>query len=673
MQMTSVKEYSFNLKRATTAGSVIVAGIFIAITAIGAFLQPEKVLAATTFNVNNETLLQAAVVDAADEINIVITSDFTISNTVSIPAGKTITITSDNTNRHTLTRGTTAKVFAIDSNDSASLTFTNVILDGDKTNVTGTAPYIRATTGTVNIGQNAIIQNNDIALSIDCGGFNCGAALGIYGTNAVGNVYDNALIINNSSSGTGGGGAMYLAAGILNVYGNAIISNNTSAQNGGGILTIGASSTLNVYGNAKLTGNNAATHGGAIASATETGITKTSIFGNVEISGNSAGASGGGVHTSYADIDIYGNAKITGNNSSDYGGGAYTVNSDLDIFDDALISNNQATGSTGGLYIATGSNVVITDNVQISDNRAADVGAIRIVNAIVEISGNVKITDNTANTMSGAIYVQSALTKLTIKDNVLFDRNVSNGTLSPPVASMPNIGGGALSVGGTVPANAIAIGGNTTFSHNTSVVGDGGAIYVTNVNLNQLAVGSGVKFINNSAPTFVTEILPADQASYNNNILATTFTSPFTNAYNNYDIAYRNAPASTIIVDFDSKGGSNVSSQFIQPGGLISNPASPTKSDYTFAGWSADATLATMWNFQSDVVSSSLVPGVDRITLYAKWDFNPVNPPAPNVPDSGAGIGVASDLSLVIVSSIVSTIAICMILCILRRVKTLDS
>jgi uncharacterized repeat protein (TIGR02543 family) len=65
-------------------------------------------------------------------------------------------------------------------------------------------------------------------------------------------------------------------------------------------------------------------------------------------------------------------------------------------------------------------------------------------------------------------------------------------------------------------------------------------------------------------------------------------------------------------VTFDSKGGSAVSPTVFASGGSVSEPTAPTKSDYTFAGWSATD--------GGSAVSFPYSPGITTdITLYAKW------------------------------------------------------
>lgn len=68
----------------------------------------------------------------------------------------------------------------------------------------------------------------------------------------------------------------------------------------------------------------------------------------------------------------------------------------------------------------------------------------------------------------------------------------------------------------------------------------------------------------------------------------------------------------TYTVDFDSDGGSDVASQQVPSGGLVTEPTDPTKTGYTFDGWYADPTKATPWDFAHTTILSDT-------TIYAKW------------------------------------------------------
>lgn len=65
-------------------------------------------------------------------------------------------------------------------------------------------------------------------------------------------------------------------------------------------------------------------------------------------------------------------------------------------------------------------------------------------------------------------------------------------------------------------------------------------------------------------------------------------------------------------VTFDAKGGSSVTASIFASGGTVAEPTAPTRSGYTFAGWSAtDGGSAVTFPYAPGVVTD--------ITLYARW------------------------------------------------------
>lgn len=69
----------------------------------------------------------------------------------------------------------------------------------------------------------------------------------------------------------------------------------------------------------------------------------------------------------------------------------------------------------------------------------------------------------------------------------------------------------------------------------------------------------------------------------------------------------------TYKVTFDSKGGSDVSSQVVLPGEKVTKPADPVKSGYDFQGWLESDN--TFFNFDNEAIQSD-------ITLRAFWNEN---------------------------------------------------
>ena len=71
----------------------------------------------------------------------------------------------------------------------------------------------------------------------------------------------------------------------------------------------------------------------------------------------------------------------------------------------------------------------------------------------------------------------------------------------------------------------------------------------------------------------------------------------------------------TYTVTFNSQGGSPVSSQTVEHGGLATEPTDPTRTGYTFGGWYKESGCINPWDFDTDKVTSN-------VTLFAKWTIN---------------------------------------------------
>lgn len=72
-------------------------------------------------------------------------------------------------------------------------------------------------------------------------------------------------------------------------------------------------------------------------------------------------------------------------------------------------------------------------------------------------------------------------------------------------------------------------------------------------------------------------------------------------------------------VSFNMNGhGNAVSDLCVQSGTTIAQPADPTATGYTFAGWYADAACTQAWDFSTPVTAAT--------TLYAKWTENLTSP-----------------------------------------------
>ncbi|WP_188034820.1 InlB B-repeat-containing protein [Leucobacter sp. CX328] len=70
-------------------------------------------------------------------------------------------------------------------------------------------------------------------------------------------------------------------------------------------------------------------------------------------------------------------------------------------------------------------------------------------------------------------------------------------------------------------------------------------------------------------------------------------------------------------VDFDSQGGSAVTSQSVEFGKTASEPTQPTRANHTFTGWYTDTDTKTKYKFDTPVTSA--------LTLYAGWKVDTYN------------------------------------------------
>ncbi|XUX01138.1 MAG: InlB B-repeat-containing protein [Dehalogenimonas sp.] len=68
-------------------------------------------------------------------------------------------------------------------------------------------------------------------------------------------------------------------------------------------------------------------------------------------------------------------------------------------------------------------------------------------------------------------------------------------------------------------------------------------------------------------------------------------------------------------ISFNSQGGSTVANASVAFGATVTQPTDPTRTGYTFGGWFKEAACTTAWNFTSDTITGNT-------TLYAKWTIN---------------------------------------------------
>ena len=214
-----------------------------------------------------------------------------------------------------------------------------------------------------------------------------------------------------------------------------------------------------------------------------------------------------------------------------------------------------------------------------------------------------------------------------IEGNAFSENRLSNVTLPQ---SLRGIGDGAFSLNSLqaliIPNNVKTIGGNafaqnriTSITIPNSVESIEASTFYNNV-LTTVVIGDGVKVIGDYA--------------FNKNKITTLTLGKNVESIGAYAFAenqLRNVsiPASvkvlganafdanvnyqTLLVKFETNGGTPVSNMNVYIGSKITVPTAPTSTGYKFIGWYTNPQLTIPWNFASDTVTGNM-------TLYAKWE-----------------------------------------------------
>ncbi|MBQ0125922.1 MAG: InlB B-repeat-containing protein, partial [Clostridiales bacterium] len=81
-----------------------------------------------------------------------------------------------------------------------------------------------------------------------------------------------------------------------------------------------------------------------------------------------------------------------------------------------------------------------------------------------------------------------------------------------------------------------------------------------------------------------------------------------------YTASFKISELPVVIFDLNGHGTSAPATKETAPGGKITEPQTPTDTDYAFGGWYKDKGCTDAWHFDTDTVSASVI-------LYAKWEI----------------------------------------------------
>lgn len=403
---------------------------------------------------DEESTLQQAV-DAAAEGNTIITANksFIVDGTVTIPSGKTITLTDEGKGLSVVFKNDFAgPAFRVEQGAAlildGSFNFSCFrIANGSFAEVNGAMTLNGGTItrmslsgsnmGAITVDGGSFTMGNGELSSISASSANCGA---VYVKNG-GKFAMNGGKITGCMFKNQYSGAVALADGNMTMTDGTISGNTASAYNAAGGVLVNGTSSLAMSGG--TIADNTAKRGGGVC-VRENG---TFTMSGGTISGNSTAvdsatiqqpnAGGGGVFVENDAAFEMTNGTITGNKTNGMGGGVAT----------AVLSENDTVG--GGRFHMTGGTI--------SDNTASCGGGVYSWsgrNCVVLEGGN--IVNNMARRQGGGVYVSHAPWSITIK-NALITANKATiqggGIWSCPVGTV-SLGTDAAVFGNTAGKSA---------------------------------------------------------------------------------------------------------------------------------------------------------------------------------------------------------------------------
>ena len=369
---------------------------------------------AATVNASTLAELQQAINDATDATEIVLTADIPLTATVTVPAGKDITLSGG----FTLTR--TNSAIAFDIKEGASFTWQDIILDGNAKD-TGYKSAVINNQGklTINGGEIKNVRSNSPMVGI----------VTAKGPNAVlimngGSIHDNYM----SNQFTN---VVKITEGASFFMNGGDISNNTLDYSGSnglnsavGVEGIKGTSTMEMTGGT-ITGNTAE-YGGILVGTYSTNYTMQNNFSNAAhyyskgilnlkggtISNNTAAVLGGGIAVNGTGILTMDGGTISGNKAP-FGGGIgvvdYLTSAEGKRFGEARWRGFFPAAATINGGLITGNEATMTAvTSQITDPNAENGvgGGLYVASKEVYVNGG-EFTNNTAGKQGGGIYVAS--------------------------------------------------------------------------------------------------------------------------------------------------------------------------------------------------------------------------------------------------------------------------
>jgi uncharacterized repeat protein (TIGR02543 family) len=587
--------------------------------------------------------LKAAILAADNDVptSIELTADITFTaaaDMITIPANKIIQLTSADV---------TGAPFSIDADEfsrdinvdaDGTLDLRDILITGGNASGSGEAGYGG---GILNKG----------TLILDPGAMVTGDTSSRYG----GGVYNTNTFVMNEGAEVSGNESQ-TGAGVMNASSTATftlnggkICNNTATDNAGGVYNSGnfTMSGGEISGHMALSGagvynlgtfemiqegvgkhpkiiNNAATnYGGGVYNSGS--ASKFNMSGGT-ISGNTADREGGGVYvTGYAVFNMSGGsiscnkAIVIGTGSTGFGGGLCGWNGTVNMSGGEISDNEAVFG--GGMFIYLYSTCDLSGNALIENNKGLtgkySAGGGVYNYGLLTLRENAAIIGNSAP-WGGAVFNEAGT--FTMESGMIYGNYSTTGE-----------GGGIYLNTKADPDSNIKIKGGI-ISSNTAV-SVGGGIWANHGALSNLSVAEGVIFADNAAASPYSRD-PIDDILYETQIgkkgSGVTWTSPFTQGYNNFDIGYVNGTKLAFVTFMQNHSDTDdtvIEKILVETNAVlgVQMPSDPSRAGYDFAGWN------TARDGSGDVYDDSDPQISGNTVLYAQWEQQtpPPQPPQP--------------------------------------------
>jgi len=290
---------------------------------------------------------------------------------------------------------------------------------------------------------------------------------------------------------------------------------------------------------------------------TDAAVITTVYIGDITLKDGMIAGDGGAIfagNPGAAKIFIESGAIIDGNHAVN--GGAIAIEQGCVTMEGGTISSNHAAEKGGGIYLGASApaicNAVFNMQGGTISNNTAVLGGGGIyedrLDEMVNISGGAFIENYSAGSGGGMYVTDLNMTHANVSENhadvcgggiYLAGRGIISGigNMTPTISRNTAPRGGGICMANN-QTSTLDIRPAALILENVATGAGGGGVWVEHSKLADLTVGERVVFRGNRAPIGFANRRPADNAVYFANIHTSSWSAPFIQGYNNFDISY---------------------------------------------------------------------------------------------------------------------------------------